>query len=223
MNEKIFKKGAAQILLILVIIFVIIDILVIGGGSLAQGSVAGSYSREGTPTEEGIISEDTLIGPIPPSCNGILEKTQEYIGQGIIYSQTNHCGPADTFGPEAVTGLDCSGYASRVYRDAGLFENYNWCLNTVGLAYSSQLIRIAKDIETAKEVAEPGDLILFGLGDPDGPPQHSGASHVVIYAGNDTAYESGGRGGGGGPHFTSTNVWVGRELYGVYRARHCEY
>lgn len=65
MNEKIFKKGAAPILLILVILFVIIDILVIGGGSALQGSVAGSYSREGTPTESGIINYDDYGNVLP--------------------------------------------------------------------------------------------------------------------------------------------------------------
>lgn len=220
MIKRDYKIGAIPILLILVIVFVIIDVLVIVGGSAAVGSVAGTFSREGTPAEGGVLQEQEL-GPIPPSCNGIVEQAARYTEFGIGYSQISHCGP-NTIGPEGVTSVDCSGYASRVYRDVGLFEE-NTCLTTIGIANSSYLQRIAKDEATARQVAEPGDLILFGLGDADGPPQHDHNSHVVIYAGRNQAYESGGREGRIGPHFSPDNVWGGkRQLYGVYRAKYCQ-
>lgn len=58
MKAKLFLKGAISILLILVIVFVILDILVIGGGSAALGSMAGAFSREGTPSEDGRITAE---------------------------------------------------------------------------------------------------------------------------------------------------------------------
>jgi len=64
--KKIFKKGVVPILLILVILFVLIDILIILGGSAAVGAMAGSFSREGTPSENGIISGEDY-GNILPS------------------------------------------------------------------------------------------------------------------------------------------------------------
>lgn len=214
--KKGHEKGFTVFIVLALVLILLFTPL---AGSATMGSVFGAHAREGTIPEGGSYNQD--LGPIPQSCNGVIGKARDYINKGIEYSQKmppDHCaGPG--IGPESVQYIDCSGYASRVYRDAGLFSQ-NVCLNTVGLAYSGQLTRIATDVATAKQVAEPGDILLFGLGSPSGSPTKTSASHAVIYAGNDTAYESGGS--GGGPHFSSSNVWGhGRVLYGVYRAQTC--
>jgi len=218
MSKTHYSKSFTIYIVIILIAIVILSALFSGQ---AAGAMFGAFAREGTPAE-GTSATGTL-GPIPPSCNGILSKAQDYIG--INYSQDQpRCG-GNGIGRDqmTVTYIDCSGYVSRVYRDAGLFP-LGTCHDTSSLAVFSQLQKIAGegDTATAKQVAEPGDIILFGLtGNPPTKMTNSRGSsmaHAVIYAGSNQAYESTTADGIDGVRFSADNVWGGgRYLYGVFR------
>lgn len=108
---------------------------------------------------------------------------QASLYNGILYRQfptsTSHCAPlAKSFGPDEIKDknyrLDCSGFASRVYRDLGIFPpeyKRGWCHSTSTILFSPFLREIsASDVK-------PGDLIVSGS--PVGGP---GPGYVVIFA-----------------------------------------
>lgn len=183
--------------------------------------------RSGAGSGAGMVGTGPT-GPSGAGCSDVLAAAEQYINRGIGYSQNAslRCGPRNSTGPQGVVALDCSGYISRAYHDAGQLSNSGWCLNTVGIASStSNYTRIAADIPSARANMQPGDVLLFGLGNPSGPPTKTSSSHAVIYGGKsgttDIVYESGGR--GGGPHRSVYNVFGGgRQLYGVYRSKGCQ-
>jgi len=160
-------------------------------------------------------------------CGDVMSAAEQYLNIGIKYKKTaQHCGPEGT-GPTGVITLDCSGYASRSYHDAGQLPDsgyYSWCKDTLGIATASFYTRVAKSVDEAKSVLQPGDIMLFGMGSNPDKPQKTGDSHAVIFGGfsgsQEIIYESGGR--GGGPHRSVYNVFGGgRDLYGVYRTSGC--
>lgn len=181
-----------------------------------------AIAKLGAPTDatvEVCLSDGSAVGA---TCGSIIPAAQSYLNKGIGYwkeDSGSHCGP-DTIGPTGVNKVDCSGYITRIYRDVGLFSK-GTCEYTVSLAQTSKLKRIATTVAEAKLVMKPGDIILFGLGNPSGSPTKGDNSHAVLYGGKsgsqDIVYESGGR-RGGGPKKSIYNVFGSRQLYGVYRA-----
>lgn len=159
------------------------------------------------------------------SSGDIVSAAEAYLNRGIRYSKAAslRCGPKNSTGPNGVIALDCSGYVSRVYHDAG-FLSSNWCQNTTDIALDSRdYMRIATSVTQAKSILQPGDVILFGLGNPYGAPDHGDNSHAVIFGGmsgsNEIVYESTTSHGISGPRKSIYNVFGGgRQLYGVYRA-----
>jgi cell wall-associated NlpC family hydrolase len=124
-------------------------------------------------------------GTITGCGQSIISDAAQY--QGIPYGHDNHCGSSSTTGPNGVRNLDCSGFASRVYRDAGLAPK-GWCIDTAELrADDSDVSSVLQQISSSQ--IQPGDLVSSGSGDSDG--------HVVIYVSGDvtssfTIWEEGG-------------------------------
>jgi len=193
----------------LVLIFIAISSVV--ASAAYMGDRMGAMSGSGMITKPGTSGPTTNNGV---GCGDIISAAQSYLNLGIGYSKINHCGP-NTIGPSGVTAIDCSGYVSRALRDAGDLPP-TACLSTGTIVTSSYFDKIAGDVSTARSVMQPGDVLVFSVGDP-----HN--AHTVIYGGSsgstDTIYESGGH--GGGPHVSDYNVFSGRQLSGVYRNQGC--
>lgn len=205
------KKSNTWMLIVMVIVGFIAAIIFVAGFAMFG-------DRTGVGSNMGMVgvNNNGTTGPVG-ACSDVLSAAETYLNRGIVYGQSGQrCGPLDTTGPTGVVNLDCSGYASRSYHDAGQLPDSGWCLNTSGIASSSNYTRVATDVSSARSVMQPGDILLFGLG--------SSSAHAVIYGGPsgsaDIVYESGGR--GGGPHRSVYNVFGGgRQLYGVYRSKGC--
>lgn len=191
-------------------------------GASCVGFVGG---RQGANhTGEMVTGEDSgtsgggeeVTGPIPPSCGGVIEKAQAYLNRSphIVYSQRQpHCGSFRDYGPGGITWLDCSGFASRAYRDAGLNTS---CFTTMSIRSNSQFVKVASTVAQAKNILSPGDLIVI-------------EGHVVIFVGwsgsSMTVYESTPSGlPGGGPIKRVYRDYFGRygrRFVGVYRSTKC--
>jgi hypothetical protein len=224
------QKGFTQFIVLALVVILLLSPFFI---SSATGSIFGSHAREGTPAE-GTGEDAGLTGPVPPSCNGVADKATAYLNRGIIYSQASpRCGGSG-IGPEEmlVNFIDCSGYASRVYRDAGLLM-ISFCQDTVGLAVTSALVKVTGNSSEAQSLAEPGDIILTGLRYTSssgvekieacgGERGCHSVAHAVIYAGGGHVYESGW--GNQGPHYSAGTVWTRfnrSPFFGLYRAKNC--
>lgn len=225
MKKSFFKKSHRGIIPILIAVAVIIllSIGLIAAAAIMVGDRTGAGSGSSDPS--GAAETDAPI--VEGGCSDAITAARSYLNKGIYYSQAGgRCGPSNSKGPDGVRYMDCSGYISRVFRDAGLMT-MNSCINTVGFAYSSSFQRIATTPEQAKSLWQPGDFLLFGLGNPAGSPIHSDYSHIVMFGGSSGGrqiiYESGGS--GGGPHVSIYNVFGGGRagrFYGLYRAtREC--
>jgi hypothetical protein len=217
------KPGSIAILIAcVVLVFLAISSIVCGAGTVSD--------RTGVQKEESTITNgnDNTNAPIVPGgCSDVITKARDYLNRGIRYPKqfelSRRCGLSNSKGPIGVTVMDCSGYASRVYRDAGLLA-MNACLDTAAFAYSRSFQRIATTPAQAKTLWQPGDYLLFGLGDPSGPVRKDpNYAHIVMFGGssgnNQIIYESGGS--GGGPHVSTYNVFGGGRggrFYGLYRA-----
>ncbi len=92
----------------------------------------------------------------------------------IIANCKNYLGRPYVWGGESMEegGYDCSGYAYRVLKDSG----YPVC-RTTAQGYSKLGVTVPY------EKAEPGDLLFFGK-------STSAITHIAIYAGAGTMYES---------------------------------
>ena len=92
----------------------------------------------------------------------------------IIANCKNYLGKPYVWGGESMEegGYDCSGYAYRVLKDSG----YPVC-RTTAQGYSKLGVTVPY------EKAEPGDLLFFGK-------STSAITHIAIYAGAGTMYES---------------------------------
>lgn len=144
----------------------------------------------------------------------IINQAQKYVG--IPYKQEGgHCGP-DTVGLSGVTYLDCSGYASRVYHDIGLFPQspFNeWCHDTLTITNSKYLTEI-----TADQV-RPGDIVISDvIGDVKGP-----LAHAVIYVSGDVTknfmtWQS----GGGGTDRVRTVLRAHKPNQRYFHAKNCK-
>ena len=154
----------------------------------------------------------------------IFRIASSYIGKGIGYSQTSHCGPSQS-GTRPVRALDCSGYVSRVYREAGLIPS-GACWSTVdivGEPASQYLTKIASDISQAQISAAQGDIIVWGNKASNGAFIHNDNSHTGIYLGNGYIYETTISGDKiAGPQ-KSKRAWTHHNapFYGLYRAKNC--
>jgi len=138
----------------------------------------------------------------------IIDQVKLYAG--LPYSQDSHCGP-NTIGPSGVSAVDCSGLASRVYRDLGLFPS-GTCFRTATIRDgSATALNYLQEIK-AEEV-RTGDLIFSGTGS---------TGHVVIFVsgnvlGKFTVWESGGGG-------TSSVAQETRSVHNnqrYFRAKNC--
>jgi hypothetical protein len=149
-------------------------------------------------------------GSPSPQCGAaIISQASKY--SGIAYSQNWHCGPS-TFGPSGILATDCSGLASRVYRDVGLAEK-GWCIATADLRSNSGSVRKYLIEITASQVAT-GDLISSGSGD---------TGHVVIFVsgnplGRFYVWQSGG-GGSSRVRYGSRNAKSNQQYW---RAKKCQ-
>jgi len=221
-TQKVIMGGCMAVMGLLIII------LVFGAGAILgdrTGAGTGSGMINNSTNNGGGGDEDDPNTPIPPVCTNVIQAAQQYMNRGIVYSQSApHCGKSSTTGPNGVGWLDCSGFTSRSYHDAGHLPSKNWCLNTLMIANSPNYIRVAKNKETAKNILAPGDIILINMGDPDGPARKTGNSHAVIFlsrSGNrDTIYEST---PGKGPHKATYRFLDNPRytFYGVYRSKGC--
>jgi hypothetical protein len=159
-----------------------------------------------------IATEPTA--PIPAgSCSNILTKAQSYFG--IDYNEANpHCGNLNTSGPSNVKWLDCSGFTSRSYHDAGVSPASGWCVTTPTIPNTSFLKQIANNVTSAKQLNQPGDMILMN-------------GHVVMFGGLNSkgvpiVYESSTY--GTGPHQKAYDIYkyaFGRGFKGLYRSKSC--
>lgn len=223
MKHPYYKKTSRGSLLIIIAIIIMAVILLftilLAAAMIGDRTGAGSGSKDPGGTGEKVADEPI----VPGGCTDVITAARSYLGRGIYYSRDGgRCGPANSKGPEGVRYMDCSGYASRVYRDAGLLA-MNACLDTAAFARSGSFQLIATSIAQAKTVWKPGDFILFDLGPPGGPLHKGPLAHIVIFGGqsggNQIIYESGGS--GGGPHVSTHNVFGGKRasrFSGVFRA-----
>ena len=175
-----------------------------GGGGGGGGQYAATYY---TP----------YVGP-PVATDGACNQriiTQASKYDGILYSQgwnkstypaecrtrsRGHCyTAAENKGPEGVQCLDCSGFASRVYRDLGILPlaptdpSAGWCHHVAAIIANRSYF-----YEISAQDILPGDLVTNGSGS-EGDPMH-----VVIYESGDASrrfwtWQEGGGGGGGLP------------------------
>jgi cell wall-associated NlpC family hydrolase len=183
--------------------------------AVLKGKISGSAS-----CQQGIFGGTV----IPGGCGGVVQNAFNYLGNQIKYSQqAPHCGP-NTKGPSGIRTLDCSGYTSRAYHDAGLVNgNYGqWCFRTASLPTNNQFVLATNNAAIARQILQPGDLILI-------------KGHVVIYGGKSpnnkwVIYEStpSPRSTGGGPirrvysDYISWSIQNGHGFTGIYRAKSCK-
>lgn len=158
---------------------------------------------------------------VPGGCGGVIENAKNYLNRSIYYQQRNpHCGNSKTTGPNGVGWLDCSGYLSRVFHDAGITTK-NWCFTTATLPAQGQFALVTNSRAIARQILAPGDLILI-------------TGHVVMYGGLENGkmiiYESTPGGSlwrvinGGGPIkrlYKDYFARYGNRFRGVYRAKTC--
>ncbi|AKM82271.1 TPA: hypothetical protein DD449_04225 [Candidatus Berkelbacteria bacterium] len=213
-----YDRGVVWILIAVVAMAFILIIMMVTAAAMI-GDRTGSGSGSSSP---GGSSEETDAPIVAGGCSDVITAARTYLNKGIRYSQEGgRCGPANSKGAAGVTYMDCTGYASRVYRDAGLLP-MNTCLYTVSFASSSSFQRIATTQAQAKTLWQPGDFLLFGMGSASGPAKKTPFSHIVLFGGESGTkqiiYESGGS--GGGPHVSTYNVFGGgrgSRFYGLYR------
>ncbi|HET7486340.1 MAG TPA: NlpC/P60 family protein [Acidimicrobiales bacterium] len=125
-------------------------------GSVARFSQLGGLSDlgglSGLPGLSGLGGRATWSGGATSGAGDVLGAAQRYLGVPYRWG-----------GTDPATGLDCSGFVQRVFRDVGV-----------------DLPRVSRDQATAGrpvasiDQAQPGDLIAFG----------SPVDHIGIYAGN---------------------------------------
>ncbi len=153
--------------------------------------------------------------------NKIINVAQSYLNKGITYSKKQpHCGPSTLGYTDDVRTLDCSGYASRVYRDVELVPK-NYCQNTLGITQdSTNFVKIASNTEEGKRMARVGDIIIYGQRLANGNFDLNKHSHAAIYAGNENIFEM--TKGASVPKLTTGRAWDygdSNPVYGVYRAK----
>jgi N-acetylmuramoyl-L-alanine amidase len=212
MSKSIKRKGFAVIIASVVVVFLIIIVFMGSAAIIGDHKGAGDTGEMITEASApGFVA--TTTGPASGVCSNVLANAQTYFG--LSYSQKQpHCG-SNTAGKTGVQWLDCSGFTSRVYRDSGLAPASGWCLSTGTIPSASFLTKVTGNINEAKTMAQPGDLILM-----DG--------HVVMYAGEaakniQLIYASRGK-DAGGPQEYPARIWntaSRRGFLGLYRSKSC--
>lgn len=118
-----------------------------------------------------------------PDRKMIIENCMRYLGKPYVWGGES----------EEEGGYDCSGFIWAVLRDSGM---------AVGRTTAQGYRQLGRKIERSR--MQPGDLLFFGT--------PSKATHIAIYAGNGTMYES-----IGGSRNTKSNPGKGVTLSGITR------
>lgn len=121
--------------------------------SLGLGGVAGITGSTGA----GRTSAVTAVTPGAPTGNDVVSVSKKYIGVPYVWGGTN---PA--------TGMDCSGFTQRVFKDLGI---------DIPRVVSDQMQKGTPVASLAE--AKPGDLLVS-----------FGGNHISIYLGNGKAIDA---------------------------------
>ena len=112
-------------------------------------------------------------------------------GSAVLAVAARYLGVRYTYGGTSPsTGFDCSGYTGYVFRQLG----YSLPRTATQQMYATKRV--------SRSEAQVGDLVFFLGG--------SGASHVGIYAGNDTIYDA----GSSGRVVQKRKIWTSNIVFG---------
>lgn len=112
----------------------------------AQAATAALAANPASPVSTGAVTG-----------NDVVEQARKYIGVPYVWG-----------GTDPATGLDCSGFVQRVYKDLGIeLPRVTWDQMTKGTPVASMA------------EAKPGDLLVS-----------YGGSHIAIYLGNGKAIDA---------------------------------